>query len=104
MNLPKCVVVTGMVYTVTEVEDLKWDEDTMAYGMVLHTVPCIKIEATLDERVKLQSLVHEMMHALFHQTGHSDFDYEEQMARLLGCQLPTLLRENRELVHAILDS
>lgn len=105
MKLPKRVNIAGMVYPVSEVENLKNPFDGgFAYGTVMHTVPAIQIESTLADSVKVQALLHEIMHALFHQTGHSDDTDEERVVRMLGCQLPHLLRCNPELVAAIMNT
>jgi hypothetical protein len=105
MKLPKQVTVAGMPYSVTQVTDLTSPlaDDAFCYGTVMHTVPAIQVESTLAERVKVQALVHEVMHALFHQTGHIDYVEDERLIRMLGCQLPILLRENPELVAAIME-
>src|SRR5262245_10411989 len=100
--LPKQVTVVGMTYPVTECN--LDDGTTFYYGQCDHTIPAIRIEQVLAPQVKLQALVHEIFHALCHQTGHIGYSEEERLAVMLGCQLPNLLRENRELVQAILDT
>jgi Zn-dependent peptidase ImmA (M78 family) len=102
MTLPKQIKIVGMVYPVTE-ENLD-DGETYYYGKVDYMTPRIRIEQTMAYGVKVQALIHEIFHALCHHTGHVGYDHEEQFAHMLGCQLPVLLRENRELVQAILDS
>jgi hypothetical protein len=103
--LPKQVMIAGMVYPVSEVQDLQSPfHDEFCYGTVMHTVPAIQVESTLADSVKVQALLHEMFHALFHQTGHTGFDDEERIVMMLGCQLPSLIRANRELFERILNT
>lgn len=100
MILPKEVHILGITY---DVEAMNLDGDDGAYyGKVWHLDPTIYIEETLRDDIAIQSVIHETIHALFHQTGHIDIDDEERVACLLGCQLPQLLRDNREFFLKIL--
>lgn len=101
-NLPDKVHILGADYTVTEVENLS-DGERYFYGKIAHTVPAIQIESTLADSVKLQSLLHESLHGLFHQAGHIDIEDEERITWFLGCQLPGFMRANRKLFEMILE-
>ncbi len=98
--IPKQVAIFGTVYPVSE-ENLD-DGDTYYYGKIDYMTPRIRIEQTMAQDVKVQALIHEIFHALCHHTGHIGYDNEERLAVMLGCQLPNLLRQNPELVQAIL--
>jgi Zn-dependent peptidase ImmA (M78 family) len=99
MKLPDKLIIAGVPYTVSEVADLKSDDgNALYYGCVQHVFLTIEIEKNLHNVVKLQTLLHEALHALFHQTGHADDDSEERVVTMLGCQLPRLFHDNPELL------
>ena len=103
MNLPKLIHVMGTDYTVEEIENLSDEDGRMFYGKIQHTVPRIQIENTLADSVKVQSLLHEAFHGLFHHGGHIDLEHEERIAWFLGCQLPSFVRANKALFQMILN-
>ena len=99
----KSVDIGGVRYSVAEVEGLERAEDgAFLYGEIMHTDLTIKIEADMAQVVKVQALLHEALHGLFHQTGHYDIEDEERVVQMLGCQLPKLLKDNPELVSLLL--
>lgn len=104
MTLPDKVHVMGTDYTVQEIENLSDGNDRYYYGRIRHTVPVIEIESTLADSVKLQSLLHESLHGLFHQAGHIDIADDERVCAFLGCQLPHFVRANRDLFLEILKA
>lgn len=98
--LPDVLTVCGVEYDVVEVKDLHFANGEEAYGWVIHGDLLILVEETVVEEKKIQILLHEAMHALFHQTGQHD-QTEERVAWMLGCQLPKFLRDNPALVALI---
>jgi len=99
--LPKRIVVGGVEYGVDEVKDLTDEKGDSMYGLVKHTTLTMKVRDDLALAVKVQALLHETLHALFHQTGHWDIEDEERIVMMLGCQLPKLFRDNPELMKLI---
>ena len=101
-KLPKHVIICGTRFAVREVDDLGHD-DTNYYGYIDHMERYIELEKKMKPDVKVQALIHEMMHSLLLQTGQGGYDWEERIAQMLGCQLPRLLRDNPDLLKVIMD-
>ena len=99
---PNSITICGVKYQVAMVDNLQDDEGTYFYGRISHVDLNIEVEANQHHDVCVQSLLHETLHGLFHQTGHFDIDEEERIVQMLGCQLPHLLRSNPELVKLLL--
>lgn len=103
-SLPSFVRIGGCEYHVSETENLRYDGENSdkLYGLVRHTTLEIEIDSGSHPDVKVQALLHEVLHGLFHQTGHFDIEQEERIVQMLGCQLPRLLRENPQLTSLLL--
>jgi len=97
------VVVGGVRYQVIEINDLQDDDGQAYYGRVWHRHLRIELDSDQARPQKIQALLHEALHGLFHQTGHFDIEEEERVVQMLGCQLPKFLRDNPELVQLLLS-
>lgn len=89
--LPKNVNVAGINYEVKEVEGLTFDHGLG--GQIIYPKGIIKIDSDLCEDKKEQVFVHEMLHAIFTESGYDD--HEEDMVNRLGITLYQVLKDNK---------
>lgn len=97
------ITICGVVYDVHFETELKNADGQAMYGMVFHQHLLIEVEDNQARLQKIQAILHEALHGLFHQTGHYDIEEEERIVQMLGCQLPKFLRDNPQLVALLLD-
>ena len=89
--LPNKVRVAGIDYQVKEVEGLVSDHNLG--GQVTFANGVIKIDADLCKDKKEQFLVHELLHAIFVESGYDE--HEEDMVNRLGITLYQVLKDNK---------
>lgn len=76
------VKIGGLVYQITEIEDLAHEERTPGLmGCVDYHQLTIKLEKNLHKKVQEQTLVHEIVHGIFAESGYESHE-EEQVNRI----------------------
>lgn len=76
------VKIGGLSYAINEVEDLAREELTPGLmGCVDYHQLTIKIEKNLHKKVQEQTLVHEIVHGIFAESGYESHE-EEQVNRI----------------------
>lgn len=80
----------GMVYFVEDASNLARKHD--AWGKVYYDTCKIEIEEELCENRKKEVIVHELLHAMFHEAGFSQQD--EEVINRVGLILHRFLQDN----------
>lgn len=88
--LPSEINVSGINYKVKEVDGLIVDRDFL--GTVSYPKSLIKIDSSMSSDKKEQVFVHELMHAIFYESGYDE--HEEEMVNRLGITLYQVLKDN----------
>jgi Zn-dependent peptidase ImmA (M78 family) len=88
--LPKKVKVAGIDIEVIEVDGI--NERFNVLGQIDYCKSTIEIDSKLSESKKEQTLVHEILHACFNESGFEEQD--EDMINRVGIVLYQVLKEN----------
>lgn len=95
MSFPEVVEVCGVPYTVELVEDSIDSEEE--YGRISFQSRVIRIQDHMDEMVNMQTLIHEVLHAISHHYALHLDDTEEKheaMDVLASVLVDTLVRSD----------
>jgi len=77
------------------------DEEQALAGLVTYSELKIQLDKSLPEPMRKSVLLHEALHAVLYQAGHTG-DHE-QLVTALGYGMLTLLRHNRALAAYLLE-
>ncbi|THE09934.1 ImmA/IrrE family metallo-endopeptidase [Bacillus timonensis] len=88
--IPNKVKIAGIEYSVTEKHGLEQKHGLL--GHVLYSLSEIEIDDRLNQDRKEQVLVHELLHACFHEAGFEEQD--EEMINRISIVLYQVLKEN----------
>lgn len=110
-KIPKHVKIGAVSYTVKQVEDLKRDFDDghgmrWLYGYVSNQHVFIEVEKRQSRVSQRVALLHEIMHAILHKSGHYDVDetVEERLVQCLSFGVFELIKDNPDLKAWLFDS
>ena len=95
---PKQVKIGDNVYTVHLLPNTI---ETM-YGKTLRIAERIYLNPQMSAATAADTLMHEIIHAIYTVTGLDDTEEEETLATTLGLWLPMVLRRNPEVLEFIL--
>ena len=86
------LIVGGTPYEVIEVEVI--DNDPMIWGQTVYEKHQLLIKQGLDDVRKRQTIIHELLHAIFFESGYAE--HEEEIVNRLGITLSAikLVKEN----------
>lgn len=86
------LMIGGTTYKIVEVEVI--DNDPMIWGQTVYEKHQLLIKKGLDDVRKRQTIIHEMMHATFFESGYAG--HEEEMVNRLGITLSAIktIKEN----------
>lgn len=90
MKLPKTINVCGVDYQIYEVKEIEHDPGN--YGVCVYATSHIEIKKHLSDDRKLQTLAHELLHAIFFESGYKE-DSEEMIERV-STVMYQVLKEN----------
>lgn len=90
MEFPKEVKIGGVIYTVEEKDTV--DSNPMNYGVCVYHDCHIEIKKDLSVERKEQTLIHEILHAIFFEAGL--MEHEEDVVNRVGAILYQVLKEN----------
>lgn len=90
MQLPAEIKIGGITYSVVEKETV--DNSPDCYGVVIYADNHIEIKKSLSDERKAQTLIHEMLHAVFFESGYEN--HEEKLSDQLALTLHQVLKEN----------
>ena len=95
---PTTVYVSPHTYTIDTSEDtalrLQADQNR---GQCFKDINLIELDTTLPDTQQAETLIHEILHAIWHTTGLDDETDEETAVTALAPRLLSLLRENHVL-------
>lgn len=94
------IKVLGCDYDLLEVDLVS--RDGFVFGEVDHVDQIIKIDAGLKPQRKAETIMHEVLHCLFHALGENEAHDDERLVRALSCGLVQVLRDNPELTSLFL--
>ncbi|ENZ7246183.1 ImmA/IrrE family metallo-endopeptidase [Enterococcus hirae] len=90
MKLPTNIKIGGMNYRIEEKEAP--DNNPQCYGVCVYHDAHIEIKTTLSKERKEQTLIHEMLHAIFFEAGFEE--HEEEVVNRVSIVLYQVLKEN----------
>lgn len=102
MKLPKKIRIG---YKGFKVEPWKSESDT--YGVIDYKTGLIKIKDDLDDEETANTLIHEILHGIFYETGLSldmKYDEEEKLVFVLANSICRFFLENPKLVKEFLTT
>jgi predicted Zn-dependent protease len=99
MNLPKDIKVGAIRYELKAAPSLA-DSDLKLDGRVRHHITEINIDADLNHQAAVQTILHELVHIVAIQLGHSAL--EEDAVDAIAYAAYQVLRDNPDLVKIIL--
>lgn len=87
------VKIGGLQYEITEVEDLAHEERSPGLmGCIDYHQLTIKLEKNLHKKVQEQTLIHEIVHGIFAESGYEI--HEEEQVNRIAKTLYQVLTEN----------
>lgn len=89
MKLPNEVNVSGINYRVSEVNQIEHDDAN--WGVTIYETHQIQIKKSLDKERKRQIFIHEVLHAVFFESGYKEHD--EEMIDRIGTTLAGALKK-----------
>lgn len=101
MEIPQTVKIGGFVWSVEENEKVAAEGNV--YGSTHHTKQRIFLEPNETPQKKEQTLLHEILHAIWHQTGlgkrfiGDQSKIEEEIVHALSMSLYQVLKDNNML-------
>ena len=100
MKIPKTIKVGGFIWTIQE--DEKIATEGSVYGSTHHGKQQIFIDPDISQQKKEQTLLHEIMHTVFWQSGlnfryRENKDFEEDVVTSLSMGLYQVLKDNNFL-------
>lgn len=96
--LPNKVKVGGVHYTFEEQKNLISIEDS--WGRIDFFNSHIRIDASLSDDRKMQTIIHELTHAIFLEAGYKEQD--EDMINRVSIVLNQVLQDNPKIIEAIM--
>ena len=77
------IEICGIPYRVIEYDD-KFDTDAKHFGQVDFLKAEIRVNKNMAEAVKVETITHEIMHAILVHIGRSDLSEDETFVQALG--------------------
>ena len=96
----KVIKVLGCDYELLEVDLIS--RDGFIFGEADHVDQTIKIASGLKPDRKAETVMHEVLHCLFHGLGENEAHDDERLVRALSCGLIQVLRDNPDLSSLLL--
>lgn len=94
-NIPDEISILHVKYKVSQVPVIDKGEDTgFILGKVNFTNNTILLDQGLCDTLKMQTLIHEIMHAVFFQTGQQEAQNNEAVCQAAAAGLMSVLQEN----------
>jgi predicted metallopeptidase len=93
MIYPKTIEIGGIKYTVSESKAVVIDDNAGYAGKISYATSEIEILNKLPDDRKLETFIHELMHALFFESGY--IEHDEDMVVRLSKTLYQVIRSNQ---------
>lgn len=98
MKLPNEVTVAGINYLVNQVDKIEHDDAN--WGLTIYESHQIQIKGLLDDERKRQVFIHEVLHAVFFESGYKEHD-EEMINRISTTLSSVLKKQDNSLSHLV---
>lgn len=79
-------------YKVEEVEQINKFERLL--GEIDYIEQTIKIDKSISEDLKMETLIHEIIHGILEKLGYTDFNQDEQKVHSIASTMYLVLKEN----------
>lgn len=89
------VKIMATEYTVLEVEQI--DKGKRILGEIDYIEQVIKLEKGLNEDLKKEVLIHEILHGILEKLGFDDLNNDEQKVQSIASTLYQVLKDNTNL-------
>lgn len=88
----KEIKILGTVYKIEELEQINKFE--MILGEIDYISQVIKIDKSLNEDLKKEVLIHEILHGILDKLGYDEINEDEQKVQSIASTLYSVLKEN----------
>ncbi len=102
MKLPKEIKVAGHQYRV-KVKNGSWGDDSRLRGNCSSQELEIKIDSNMPKSRRVETLLHEIGHAIYHEYNIQDEDREERTVTAFATGLHQVLTDNPALISLMND-
>lgn len=99
MKLPSPISVAGMTYTIVYGDKMIQNEDKC--GECHNQTGSIRIAVGMGEDMTVNTVIHEVLHAIYHCYGIEDKDEEERVVNTMATGLFQVLKDNKNLFNFI---
>lgn len=101
MDLPKKIKIAAFDFTISEWPTHEANTDR-AYGDCRPTIASIRVDTSIPDKYKvLDTLLHEINHAIYWAYGFEDEDKQERICGTFATAWAAVYRDNPELVEFI---
>ena len=95
-HLPDQIVICGIKYKIVCAETVNKEE--LERGEIDYMKCQILIDKTMPQDLQVQTLIHEVLHAVFDLTGNTELAADEKAVQGIATALYCILTQNRYLV------
>lgn len=98
MKLPKKIIVGPMTFKVVGITDTKDSVKSFEFGRVRLDEQTIEVYPFWGRERVIETLIHEVTHAIFHVWGIKDEDDQERITTSLAFGWATVIKDNPKLM------
>lgn len=88
----KSIKIMSSNYQINEVEKIDYERTTI--GKIYYQEEKIEIDKSLTENLKIETLIHEVLHGILEKLGYDDLNDDEQKVQSIASTLYLVLKEN----------
>lgn len=96
----KKIKVGGINYELIAKENLE-DKNESVWGFVEYESSKIYVRSNISKQKQLQTIIHESLHAILHESGLDDYANDEKIVTPLFNMLHQFLKENPSLLNEL---
>lgn len=96
----KKIKVGGIDYELIAKENLE-DKNESVWGFVEYESSKIYVRSNISRQKKLQTVIHESLHAMFHESGLDNYANDEKIVTPLSNMLHQFLKDNPSLLNEL---
>ncbi|MBS1007765.1 ImmA/IrrE family metallo-endopeptidase [Leuconostoc suionicum] len=96
----KKIKVGGINYELIAKENLE-DKNESVWGFVEYESSKIYVRSNISKQKQLQTIIHESLHAMLHESGLDDYANDEKIVTPLSNMLYQFLKDNPSLLNEL---